>query len=163
MSTRDEHLERLDVSLLALRRIVAPPPAATLQHAGTRVELSTVLVVDALTRAEAAPGVGDVAEALQVTHSTASRLVDRAVTAGAVERTRHPGDPRRALLMVTPQGATLQRAAVRFRTRRLAELVAGWAEQDVATLAELLERFAVDAHRRPDLGAPDEDPPGRTS
>ena len=119
-----------------------------------------MLVVDALARSETrtagGASVGQVAAALQVAHSTASRLVERAVQAGMVHRTRADDDPRRALLRLTPAGEELQQTAIRFRTDRLAALTYNWAAEDVHTLANLLERFAraVQSPTPPDPATP---------
>jgi DNA-binding MarR family transcriptional regulator len=138
-------LTRLDAALLALRRIVEAPSARPwIQHGTMRVEVSTMLVVDALACApEGVASVGDIADALKVAHSTASRLVDRAVGAGMVARSRAGDDPRRVRLQLTAEGERLQEAALRFRTSRLAAMLADWPVSDVEALTELLERLAV--------------------
>jgi DNA-binding MarR family transcriptional regulator len=151
--SRSDELERLDVALLALRRFAQAPSAtgraATVGHGRDQVEISTVLVVDAVARFD--PGgdcsVGDVAGALQVVHSTASRLVERAVRTGMVHRGRSRSDPRRTVLSLTAAGQRLQRDAVDFRTGRLDALLAEWAADDVTTFTDLMERFARCAHR----------------
>ncbi len=145
----DADLARLDVALLALRRLVAAPGGGlVLRHAGGRVEVSTMLVVEAVARSLAAGvecTVGGVAEALHVAHSTASRLVDRAAKAGMVRRTRAANDPRRTRVVLTTEGEHLQGEAVRFRTGRLAHILGSWTAEEVVTFTDLLERFAADA------------------
>jgi DNA-binding MarR family transcriptional regulator len=79
-------------------------------------------------------------------HSTASRLVDRAVRAGMITRHRALADPRRTVLALTREGLRLQREAVHFRTGRLADMLADWSASEVATFARLLERFARSTH-----------------
>jgi DNA-binding MarR family transcriptional regulator len=91
-------------------------------------------------------GIGDVARALAVDGSTASRLVDQAVAAGYVARLPGRTDRRRARLEVTTEGAKLGARVQEIRRRWLADLTAGWSEDEVTTLAELLHRFiAADA------------------
>ena len=83
-----------------------------ISHAGVDIELSTMLVVDAIARSE--PGevsVRLVADSLQVAPSTASRLVERAVQAGMVAGTSSENDPRVRVLHLTREGRRLQRAA----------------------------------------------------
>ena len=143
-------LKRLDVALLALRRFVdAPAPRgdSTLAHDSARVEVSTVLVVDAVARRGAGGecSIGAVAEELRVVHSTASRLIDRAVRAGMLHRTRSSADPRRVVLTLSAAGEQLQREAIAFRTGRLAELLVAWSDDEVTTFTRLLERFAGSA------------------
>lgn len=146
-------LVRLDSALLDLRRFAqAPGPAGgdgTVTHADQQVEVSTVLVVDAVARRSPLGecSVGDVADVLRVTDSTASRLVGRAVGAGMVARQRSAVDPRRSALTLTGAGQDLQDHALAFRTSRLASLLADWSPADVATFTSLLERFAAATHR----------------
>lgn len=148
--SRSEDLVRLDAAILDLRRLTAVPVgSSSVRHGAVRIEVSTVLVVDAVSRATEAGrqcSIGDVAVALQVVHSTASRLVDRAVRAGTVTRARALADPRRTVVALTCKGRRLQREAVRFRTGRLRDMLADWSVSDVATLARLLERFARNTH-----------------
>jgi DNA-binding MarR family transcriptional regulator len=108
------------------------PPHVLLEHDNdTRVELSTVLVTDAIHRAHVADphavvGVADVGRRLDVAASTASRLVDRAVTAGMIGRGIDPADSRRAILTVTPAGAALLTRAMHFRCGYLKRVLTGW-------------------------------------
>jgi DNA-binding MarR family transcriptional regulator len=142
--TRPDDLERLDAALMRLRRLwTAPRTRAGMRAGDDPVELSTVLVVDALARGpHHHVGVADVAERLDVTPSTASRLVDRAVAAGMVERRVAPDDARRADLALTEAGAALHGRARTFRTRYLGAVLNDWNASDVATLADHLDRFA---------------------
>ena len=141
---------RLDVALLALRRFVdapAPRGGSTLVHGSDRVDISTVLVVDAVARRGTGVecSIGTVADELRVVHSTASRLIDRAEQAGMLHRSRSSSDPRRTVLALSAAGSRLQRDAIAFRTGRLEELLAGWTDLEVATFTHLLERFARSA------------------
>jgi DNA-binding MarR family transcriptional regulator len=107
------------------------------------VEMSSVLVVEACARAgDAETTIGAVADFADVQHSTASRLVDRAVRAGLVTRARSAVDARQTVLRLTGAGRALQRQATAFRLGWLAEILADWPEHDVATFAALLDRFA---------------------
>lgn len=148
--SRSEDLIRLDAAILDLRRLTAVPVGSpTVRHGATRVELSTVLVVDAVSRATAAGkqcSIGDVAAVLQVVHSTASRLVDRAVRAGMVTRDRALADSRRTVVAPTGEGLRLHHEAVGFRIGRLGDMLADWSASEVATFAGLLERFAGSTH-----------------
>ncbi|WP_158550795.1 MarR family winged helix-turn-helix transcriptional regulator [Geodermatophilus sp. TF02-6] len=139
-------LERVDRALLRLRRMWDAP--AGIEHEGALVEGSTLLVCLAVEEGLAGAaevGVVEVAAALGVTHSTASRLVTRAVAAGMVARRPSSTDPRRTSLTPTAAGRRLVAASRAFRTARLAALLAGWPDRDVAALADLLTRFAAAA------------------
>ena len=107
-----------------------------------------MLVVDAVARFNPVRdcSIGDVAKALQVAHSTGSRLVERAVQTGMLCRSRSNTDPRRTVLALTNAGQNLQREAAGFRTARLDALLMDWTAADVTTFADLLERFAQCAH-----------------
>lgn len=150
--SRDDDMVRLDSALLDLRRFSEAPGAArrgsTLAHGNERVEVSTVLVVDAVGRCQDVRecSVGDVARTLHVAHSTASRLVERAVRAGMLRNSRSTTDPRRAVLWLTAAGRRLQSDAVAFRIARLDALLSDWPAADVSTFTRLLERFARCAH-----------------
>jgi DNA-binding MarR family transcriptional regulator len=134
----------LDDALLRLRRLwTAPPPALVLEEGdGEPVTLSSVLVVEACARAEGEVGVGEVGRFLDVEHSTASRLVDRAVRGGLVERTASEVDARRVALRLTPSGQALRERAVGFRIGWLGHVLADWDAADVQALAQALTRFA---------------------
>jgi DNA-binding MarR family transcriptional regulator len=137
-------LERLDDALLRLRRLWStPPPALVLETGdGTQVTLSSVLVVEACARIGGDVGVGDIARFLEVEHSTASRLVDRAVRAGLVTRGPSAADARRVALSLTPAGEGLRERAVGFRLAWLWRVVGTWSPAEVAALAVGLSRFA---------------------
>ena len=149
----DPTLLALDDALIRLRRLWAAG-TPRLGRAGEAVEMSTVLVVDAVQRlTERAPAVeatvAVVADRLDVAASTASRLVDRAVAAGVVRRTRSATDPRRAPLTLTAEGRALAARATRFRLAYLTDLTTDWSEPDRRRLAQLLGRFAAAVHERP--------------
>lgn len=146
----DDDLARLDRALLRLRRMWDAP--AGIAHEGRTVEGSTLLVCLAVAEGPAGPpgaesGVVEVAEGLGVTHSTASRLVSRAVEAGMVVRSGSAVDPRRVALRLSAEGERLVTASRRFRAGRLGAALAGWPPGDVGALADLLTRFADDVAR----------------
>jgi DNA-binding MarR family transcriptional regulator len=145
-------LARIDAALLGLRHLWAGPPARRAAGADG-VEMSTVWIVDALVRAAeaGAPGltVGDLAAALDVAHSTASRLVDRAVAAGMVERGRSAHDGRAVTCVLTPAGRALAAESHAFRLAYLHALTADWTPGERATFADLLGRFAAAVAGRP--------------
>ncbi len=137
-------LALLDDALLRLRRLwAAPPPALVLESGdGEPVTMSSVLVVEACARGGGEVGVGDVGQVLDVEPSTASRLVDRAVRAGLVERRPSEVDARRVALALTASGEALRARAVEFRLAWLSQVLQGWDDAEVGTLAAALARFA---------------------
>lgn len=138
-------LDVLDDALLRLRRLWSPSRQRLVGDGGTAVEMSSLLVVEACARGTAAGrevSVADVASLADVAPSTASRLVDRAASAGLVERGTSRLDPRRTALSLTDRGATLQARAYTARTTWLAGQLHEWPTRDVDHLAQLLARFA---------------------
>jgi DNA-binding MarR family transcriptional regulator len=144
-------LADIDEALLRLRRLWSHRPrpgtsAGASAELGRPVELSSVLVVDAVARASVAgeeATVRRVAETLDVERSTASRLVEVAVRGGWVERTDSPDDARRSVLVLTGDGRELDRRSRMFRQGYLASVLRSWAPDDVATFARLLGEFAA--------------------
>lgn len=140
-SGRVTDLVALDRALLGLRRFLESP--AALDDGGRRIELSTLLVLDAV--GEGVASVGEVAERLDVARSTASRLVVRAERAGMVVRSSSPVDARAVLVGPTAQGLALGHRAREFRLERLVTLTSDWDGSEVAALAAALQRFAESA------------------
>ncbi|MCL3862876.1 MarR family winged helix-turn-helix transcriptional regulator [Actinotalea sp. K2] len=144
MDDGDQDLHRLDQALLGLRRFFAAPPAVL--DGNHPVELSTLLVLDAVVGVGGgAATVRRVAEHLDVTASTASRLVERAAAVGAVVKVRGEHDARQVVLHPTPDGVALAERATAYRHARLEALLEGWSERDRHELARSLERFATAA------------------
>ena len=129
----DGPLHEIDDALVRLRRLWSTAPRGP--------DMSSVLVVEACARRSVPSTVGEVARFAGVEHSTASRLVERAVRAGYVERA---ADGRRAALRLTASGRELRERAVAFRTAWLAGVLEEWPEADRALFARLLGRFSTD-------------------
>ena len=135
----------LDEALVRLRRLWTASRAHVIDELGQRVEMSSVLVVEACAQGEAGGAevaVADVAAFLDVEASTASRLVDRAARAGLVCRAPSKVDARRTALTLTESGRALRARATDSRLGWLGTVVQGWPEDDVRTLAAVLTRFA---------------------
>ncbi len=146
-----DDLLAVDDALVRLRRLWTAAPRRV---GAPSVDMSSVLVVEACARGgDAEVTVGDVARFAAVEHSTASRLVDRAVRAGLFDRADSARDARRTVLILTPGGQELRDRAVAFRMAWLGGMLAGWAPDDVATFARLLSRFAAVVTERGGPGA----------
>jgi DNA-binding MarR family transcriptional regulator len=140
-----EELLALDAALGRLRRMWESPGGRRrfMERLGEDVEPALIRTLRAIEVADVPePGVRDVAEVLGVETSTASRLVDTAVSAGLVLRTTSTRDRRKAVLRLTEEGRALRRRALTVRTDLLAERTADWTPEEVATLATLLDRLA---------------------
>lgn len=144
--TAASDLAALDAALLRLRRLWTTPSVKGQLSARleAEVEMSTVLVVEAVQRvsAEGEVSVSDVASRLAVEASTASRLVERAVAAGMVRRRPSSSDARRVSLVLTADGEGLAARAVAFRTGFLRSVLDEWSAADRRQLAALFSRFA---------------------
>jgi DNA-binding MarR family transcriptional regulator len=155
----EETLADLDAALLGLRHLWSGHPHRHVAHDGAvPVELSTVWIVTALTHAEAegqgSVSVRELAGALDVAQSTASRLIDRAEAAAMVTRHRDPQDARRVLCTATDEGRLLARRSLTFRIAYLAGLTRDWAPADRTAFTRLLTRFVTAAHDRPPTEEP---------
>lgn len=138
----DDVLDRLDAALLAARQWPRRPRHRRYvrERLGTPIELAMVRLLRAI---ESAPGddptIGEVAALLGVDPSTASRVIDRAVDRGAVERRPCTDDRRRTRLVLTTVGGDLLDAVGEARRTVLGEVTAGWEPRDLEVLAGLLE------------------------
>jgi DNA-binding MarR family transcriptional regulator len=144
-----EVLTRLDMVLLAMRRISVKPPLMTVTLPGTtrRIDFAKLLACGAIDALSAAPEpvtVKSVAATLDLEHSTASRLLTEAETEGLVERHAHPTDRRSSALTLTALGREIADAFRQARLRFIAGTLAQWAPEDVAAFTELLDRFVSD-------------------
>ncbi|WP_329064358.1 MarR family winged helix-turn-helix transcriptional regulator [Amycolatopsis sp. NBC_01480] len=82
------------------------------------------------------------AELLGVTPSTASRMVDRLVTAGLVARQDNPASRREIVIELTAEGARVVRLVTNRRRREIAKIVAKMPEHARHGLVEVLSAFA---------------------
>lgn len=142
MNHMNDSLSTLDEALLRLRRFAQAPASDRTPGPRESIEMSTVLVVDAveqLTSSGEPACVGGIADRLSVTPSTASRLVERASTAGMVSRDRSEDDSRRVVIALTDSGQALAARARDYRRSRLADVLTAWP-------VERIDRFAQDLH-----------------
>ena len=145
-SSEPQPLDELDDALVAVRHVLQRPAYRRRITAGTgAVELATLRLLRAVQRWPGAPSIGDVAEVLIIDPSTASRMVDRALAGGLLDKRACADDGRRARLHLTEQGDAVLAAATRQRRTVLAEVTADWDTDDlqrlVGLLGELLEGF----------------------
>lgn len=76
--------------------------------------------------------------------STVSRQVAALVKLGLLERRADPDDGRASLLVVTSSGKAVLAEHDRIRLDYFADMLAGWALDDVSTFTTLLTRFTDD-------------------
>jgi len=159
-AARRHPLEGLDAALLELRSLVTRPGyrRRLLGPLGRRVELSTARLLQTIERAAVPPSIGEVAQALAIDPSTASRIVEQRVGEGLLERRRSPEDGRRTTLHLTDGGRTLLAELAASRRTILADITDSWDVVDVEALETLMGRLAegfsrLEAERSGDTGS----------
>ncbi len=122
-------------------RVVTAVVAASLEHSGDAV---TILQLRVLVLAATRPGLSatDLAEALGVHVSSASRTVDRLVAAGLVDRRESTEDRRRLDLTPTPEGSRLLDEVMADRRSALSELLGRMSPEDRDHLARGMAALA---------------------
>lgn len=142
--------QRLDRSFLRLRRVMVVPATTTLPipSIGRPVDLAKVMACMAISddshaaaAAGAGPTVKDVAIALDIEHSTASRLLTDAEAEGLVRRHQDPVDRRRTTLELTEVGRLVVADSGALRASVISQVFAEWDTHDVEQLVNLLERM----------------------
>lgn len=125
--------------MFRLRREIAH--AIAKDQGGNRAAMSVTRLLEQLGEA----GVGDIAQAMRVDLSVASRQVSDLVDAGLVERTVAEGDRRARNLRLTAEGhayAARLRASLRRWTD---EAFTGWTPAELAIAADVYERLVESA------------------
>lgn len=89
----------------------------------------------------------DLAGALRIDASSATRAVSRLVEAGLAARRAEPGDARVVVVEVTPAGHRRHADLVRRRRDMLAEVLRDFSEAERAALAGGLERLVAGVDR----------------
>lgn len=98
---------------------------------------------------------GDLAALLEVHPSNATRLVDRLVTKGLVERDADEDDRRVVSLAATPSGRAVLGRVLRQRRRAIEDVVADLTPGDAETVGSALARFAEAAGEAADVPGDD--------
>jgi DNA-binding MarR family transcriptional regulator len=141
---RASHLDELDAVLLDVRAMVQQPRyrQRLLSALGRHVDLGTVRALRVVERAGGLmPSVGEVAEAMAIDPSSASRLIDRCVNEGLLYRGTSEQDRRRSRLELTTSGRSVLDSASAARRQLLEEVTSDWPGADVEQLVALLTRL----------------------
>ncbi|TFC01000.1 MarR family transcriptional regulator [Cryobacterium adonitolivorans] len=139
--TVDQDWDRIDASLIRMRRLLGNPRGVT-----DGVDLSAVFVVDTIARRakdRMSTRITDIARHLSVKPSTASRLVRSTEAAGYIQRSASPDDTRSVVLHLTSRGEELNTSARAFRADILRKATVTWDEKTIATFARLLDEFSL--------------------
>lgn len=137
----------LDRGLMRLRRLWLQEgrKRRLIDEVGSPIAMSvlrTIFAIDALNSDHTS--VSDVAAELEVDASTASRLVESAVSNGFAERSPSSVDRRKSVLKLTSEGRHMLLKARAGRTKLLAEVTAKWSEDEIVLIAMLLNRLHDD-------------------
>ncbi len=100
--------------------------------------------------------IGDVARAMRVDPSRASRIVTSLTERGFLRRVSDQSDARRTMLCRTPEGDRIFAEIRRIKLDVLAEVLADWTAEERAVFGVLFERFVGglgdQLHRRSQRG-----------
>lgn len=106
------------------------------------LEISTVRLLRAVEQQSPdAPTIGTVAEILAIDPSTASRLADRAVRGGYLERQKSASDGRKTQLLPTASGLTVLEDVTRLRQAFLKEAAGEIEDADLVTFIGMLQNL----------------------
>lgn len=143
-AARATTLDALDEALVAIRQAQQRPGyrRRLLDGLSRDVDLATLRLLRVVQRADAPPTIGTVADTLAIDPSTASRVVDRAVATGDLERRACTTDRRKARLRLTDAGQAVLDEATAHRRALLAEVTDTWDAGDLDRLVDLLHALS---------------------
>lgn len=142
-------LDQAGQALFRLGRIFSRHPLKDQlqRHTGQAIELSRILVTEAVATGSAEPDqevtVGVVAERLGIDPSTASRLVAETIEAGYLARLPSQMDNRRLRLELTDAGRKLVANAHRYQRTVFEYVTRDWTEAEQQEFARLLIKFVA--------------------
>ena len=146
LSEREDLLQRLTGLQPALRhRFRATIPAdvrATMQETMEEVTASQLEALALLHQGRSGLSMHQVAEALSITPSSATQLVDRLVRMGLVERLREEEDRRLVRVQLSDVARQRFEEMMRLHLRGLAAVTEPLGDEDLRTLVDLLARIA---------------------
>lgn len=138
---RESILSEIESALTQLTRNPRIRGLHRILSARSGVELDRPSYV-ALAALDAAPmRISELADACGVDVSTMSRLVDRMLARGLIEREQCADDRRASLIQASAQGREVQRTLRAWRAEALKELLGKWTRDEREQFAELLSRF----------------------
>jgi DNA-binding MarR family transcriptional regulator len=144
----DEPARQADAVMRAARVLVGVV-ARSVAEVEDEVSLTQLRVL-VLVASRGRLNLGQVAAALGVHPSNATRTVDRLVVAGLLERTDDPTDRRYLVLDLTPRGHDIVERVMGYRRASILEVMEGMPLSRRRTLAGALEAFAEAAGERHD-------------
>jgi len=142
----------VNTGVLAASRALVAVAARSLAAAGEEVTLPQYRALVVLA-ARGPQGTADLAAALAVNPSTATRMCDRLIRKGLVRRHRQAGDRRTVRITLTAEGRDLVTEVTRLRRAELARLLGALPSDQHQQVIAAFEAFAAAAGELPQPGA----------
>jgi DNA-binding MarR family transcriptional regulator len=131
---------RIGLAWRAMRRGASAAPLRDWLYSG--VEQGQMDTLDVLAT-QATWRMSEIAEALRVDPSTATRAVDRMEKLGFAERRPGKDDGRVVEVAITDTGRTIHREVATRRVELMTEVLSAYRKSELSVLADLLERFVT--------------------
>jgi DNA-binding MarR family transcriptional regulator len=151
----DAQVAEVTTAVLTASRLLAAVATRSLAAVEDAITLPQFRLLVALA-AHGSMNLVSLAEALAVNPSTATRMLDRLVGAGMVERQANPDSRREVVLRLTPRGRRMVDDVSAHRRTEIATIVARIPAGTRAALVEALRAFTAAGGEPP---VPGEDPP----
>lgn len=142
----DSDLMRISATLGQMRMLIGRRLIGrmALENVAPELDLSDLDVLGLVPR-DAPEGtgfaIGDVARAMRVDPSRASRIVTSLTERGFLRRVSDQTDARRTMLCRTPEGDRIFAEIRRLKLEILTEILSDWTGPELATFSQLFERF----------------------
>lgn len=142
----DEGLDAVSRPLVELFRLGASRKVHARQTtmAGVSVSQPGYVLLGRLEEEEGPLTLSDLAARADMDLGATSRQVKALEADGLVERAPRAGDGRVSEVRLTTAGRRVRRAVAAVQDRHMADVLAGWSDEDKAAFATLLDRFVTD-------------------
>ena len=140
-SLRDEDLDAVIGAVLRATQAFVGLALRSLDEAGVTITLAQYRMLAVLSP-DNAQNVRDLAARLGVDRSTATRMCNRLVSAGLIERTEDPADRRAVMISLTGEGRGVVEAVTRARRDNVGALLRALPADRREQLVDLLDEFA---------------------
>ncbi|WP_406054456.1 MarR family winged helix-turn-helix transcriptional regulator [Kribbella sp. NBC_00889] len=140
----DEAVDELVAAVLTASRVLVGISARSLakvEDSVTLTQFRTLVVLEG----HGSSRLNQLAERLDVTPSTALRMVDRLITAGLVDRRENAQDRREVVIDLTTAGRSLVRKVTRSRRAEIERIVLAMPPNRRRELVRALDAFATAA------------------
>ena len=143
---RDEDLDAVIGVVLRATQAFVGLALRSLAVAGASITLPQYRML-AVLDADDRQNVRDLAARLGVERSTATRMCNRLVSAGLIERAEDPSDRRAVFISLTPEGGEVVAAVTRARRDNVAALLRSMTPARRQQLVDVLDEFATLAEK----------------